>query len=1248
MTNEKGHVVRPNNAFIAFIKTDIEQSITARFEQQVALHAERIAISAGERNIKYRDLNAMANRIAWALLNARGDHPEQIALLLESGELFIAAILGVLKSNKTYVPLDPSVPQKRNRFILVDSEAVIIITNNKHAALATELSAGTNRIINLDDIDTNGLAENAEVWISPNSPAYIIYTSGSTGNPKGVIETHRNLLHNVLRNTNTLHICADDRVTLLRSIGAAGAARDAFSALLNGAILCPFSIKEEGLENLAAWIERKEITILTAVISVFRHLATTMSGTDNFSKLRLIFAGGEQVNSNDIDLYQKHFRGSCLFVNRLGITETGTVAYYFIDQETSLNGSIVPVGYDAEDTEVLLLDDNGKEVEANVVGEIAVRSKYISPGYWKLPELNKSAFLPDPAGGNKRIYLTGDLGRKSTDGCLTHLGWKNLQVNIRGFRVEIAEIETELLRHPDIKEVAVYGRQHFSGETRLVAALVTTGKAVVNTQTMRTFLKDRLPDHMHPSVYLQLEELPLSANGKLDRAALPTPDWLTVQSSADFTAGQTEIELIIIDIWQGTLGVDRVGVKDNFFDLGGDSLLLGKIITKLNAICKIAIPLDEFFADPTVTTLGHIIKKALRGGEDAMNAIARIPRNGPLPLSFAQERLWFLHQLEPDSAAYNIPTVTLIEGKLDLDAMERALNEVVKRHESLRTSFSIMNGHPVQLIAPALQVSLPVADLSHLSASQSDAAVQRLINQRSHKPFDLAEAPLLRVFLVKLGADRHLLVTIHHLIGDAWSVGILFQELSIFYDISIGGESPMPGNLPVQYVDFAAWQRGIIEGRRLTRQSAYWRQQLSGSLPTLEIPSDRPRPIQPTYRGARYSVTMTEELTIAVKAASRLHSTTPFMTLLAAFKILLFRYTHCDDVIVGTPIAGRYLADVEDVIGPFANNLTLRSNLSGNPTFRETLWRVRESCLGAYAHQDLPFEKLVEELQPERHLSRNPLFQVMFIFQNALTTVPSFTGTESRRLDVDNGTTKLDLTVSVSEREGKYLGYIEYSTDLFNRDRIERMAGHFQTLLEAIVADPDQSIAVLPILTEAERHQILVDWNDTVADYPKDKCIHQLFEEQVERSPDAIALECEDKQITYRELNQKANQLAHHLVGLGIGAEKLVGICIERSIEMVVGLLGILKAGGAYLPLDPAYPKERLRFMLEDSQVSVLLTTETLVEDRGWKTGDGNPLSLILDPRLKVVYLDRDLPTIEQQQQRESNQPQSILKISLT
>jgi amino acid adenylation domain-containing protein len=577
-------------------------------------------------------------------------------------------------------------------------------------------------------------------------------------------------------------------------------------------------------------------------------------------------------------------------------------------------------------------------------------------------------------------------------------------------------------------------------------------------------------------------------------------------------------------------------------------------------------------------------------------AIVRHAAEGTAALSFAQERLWFLEQLQPGSTVYNICRASRLTGNLNMAALEASLNEILRRHEVLRSVIRIVDSRPVQVAANEFQVKLFIFDLQNFAGGEREAEVQRRIQEEALRPFDFSAGFFVRAVLLRVAANHHVLIlTTHHMMSDAWSMGILTRELWTLYEAFVSDKVPPLNDLPIQYSDFAAWQREWLQGDALESQLAYWKKQLA-EIPILNLPTDRPRPARQSFRGARVPISLTESLTAAVNDLSYRFNVTPFMTLFAAFQVLLCRYSGQEDIVVGTPVGNRSRSELETLIGFFVNTLVLRADLSGTPSFRELLSRLRDVCLGAYAHQDLPFEKLVQELQPERDLSRNPLFQVMFALQNAHRNVPAVSGLSFERMEIDTRTSQFDLALFLREREGKLIGFLEYNTDLFDHSTIERMAGHFQILLGAIVADPDQSISTLPLLTEEEKHQLLVEWNDTAADCPRDSsCIHELFEAQVERTPDAVALEFEGKSLTYRELNARANQLAHYLRGLGIGPEDLVGICVERSLEMVVGLLGILKAGGAYVPLDPVYPRGRLEFMLNDAQIAVLVTQKPLL-----------------------------------------------------
>lgn len=707
---------------------------------------------------------------------------------------------------------------------------------------------------------------------------------------------------------------------------------------------------------------------------------------------------------------------------------------------------------------------------------------------------------------------------------------------------------------------------------------------------LRDFLSEKLPDYMVPSAFVVLEELPLTPSGKVDRRALPAPDKSRPILDVELVAPRTPTEEILVGIWAEVLNLNEVGVLDNFFMLGGDSIGATQLMSRVRDTFQIELSLHRLFESPTVAELSEEILGASR---QELAAIESISRQGDLPLSFAEQRLWFLDQLQEGSTTYNEQEGLRLRGSLQVEVLQKALQEIVRRHESLRTNYQAVDGSVVRVILPGLNLSMPIIDLQHLPAEKQRSEVQRLAEQEIQQPFDFANDPLLRVTLLQLATDDYvLLLTMHHIITDGWSTGILSHELEVLYGAFVGGKPSPLAPLTIQYADFAAWQRQPATTEVLAPQLDYWKQQLAVAPPLLELPTDYPRKTVQTAKGGKEFFELGVEFTEQLKGLSQERGVTLFMTLFAAFSTLLYRYSGQEDIVVGTPIANRNRSEIEGLIGFFVNTLVLRTQFEGNPSFAELLARVRQTSLDAYAHQDVPFEQLVEALQPERSLSYSPIFQVMFALQNAPMAPLDLPGVSFNWLPLESAKAKFDLTLSMEETEVGLIGYWEYNRDLFEPETIRRASGHFQTLLEGIVTNPKMCIGELSLLTPSERHQLLVEWNDTHTTYPQEKCIHQLFEEQVERTPDGVAVVFEDEQLTYRELNERANQLAWYLQNLGVKPEVLVGICLERSLEMIVAVLGILKAGGAYVPIDPTYPAERIANIFEDAGLSVLLTTE--------------------------------------------------------
>ncbi|HEU4883028.1 MAG TPA: condensation domain-containing protein, partial [Longimicrobium sp.] len=828
-------------------------------------------------------------------------------------------------------------------------------------------------------------------------------------------------------------------------------------------------------------------------------------------------------------------------------------------------------------------------------------------------------FVPDPFGGEPgaRLYRTGDLGRwreesalvrecvsaevdpeitHSRTDALTHsrtaviefLGRNDFQVKVRGFRIELGEIEARLREHEGVREAAAIARESEGPDRRLVAYWV--GDAI-EIDELRAHLSGRLPEHMVPAAYVHLDALPLTSNGKLDRRALPAPEG-DAYARRGYEALRGETEQALAEIWGEVLGVERVGRHDHFFEVGGHSLLAVRLISRVRRALGVEVALGAVFERPVLHELAEALASARRA---ELPPIGRADRGARLPLSFAQARLWFLEQLGDLGDTYHVPTRLRLGGELDRAALRRALDAIVARHEALRTTFVEIDGEPVQRIAEEGRLHLLEHDLrGHLD---TEAELRRLVAEESATPFDLEHGPLIRGRLVRMAQDDHvLLITLHHIVSDGWSRGVLTRELGALYAAFREGQpDPLPA-LPIQYADYAVWQRRWVDGEVLKAQAEYWTTTLSGAPELLELPTDRPRPARQDHAGATVGIDLGEKLTAGLKALGQRHGTTPFMTLLAAWAALLARLSGQDDVVVGTPSANRGRAEIEGLIGFFINTLALRVDLSGSPSVTELLGRVKERALGAQQNQDIPFEQVVELVQPARSMAHTPLFQVMFGWQNASEGRMELPGLRLGGVGSASShtTAKFDLSLSMGEVGGRIVGGVEYATALFDRATVERYLAYLRRLLEGMAADDRQAVDTLPLLPQAERRRVLEEWSATGAADPSAQCIHELFEAQARRTPQAVALVHADEALTYAELDARANRLAHHLRRQGVGPEARVGVCLEWSPDLVVALLATLKAGGVYVPLDPSLPAERLAFMARDAGVVALVTRAAL------------------------------------------------------
>jgi amino acid adenylation domain-containing protein len=1152
--------------------------------------------------LTYGELASRAGHLA-RRLRALGVGPEvTVGLCLERSPRALVAILAVLRAGGVYVPLDPSYPDERLAYLVADARPRVLLAET---ATADRLPGGVAAILLDEPAAEVGDGAEVEPGVTADNLAYVMYTSGSTGRPKGVAVTHRAVVR-LVRESTFARLGPGECLLQFAPLSFDASTLEIWGALLHGGRLAFPPEGRASLETLGRTVERHGVSLLWLTAGLFHQMTDPAPelGEDgplaSLRGVRQLLAGGDVLSPAHVRRALEALPGLTL-VNGYGPTENTTFTCCHAMTDPGEVSEPVPIGRPIGRTRVHLLDAGLEQVPAGVPGELWTGGDGLARGYVGRPDLTAERFVPDPFGGvpGERLYRTGDLARFRADGLLEFLGRIDRQVKIRGFRIEPGEIEEALRHHPDVVEAVVSIRQEVSGDKRLVAYVQPRSGAQPGEAELRAFLRGSLPDFMVPASLTQVESFPLDPNGKVDRRALERLELAPPQDPGEEMAAPPldPMEELLAGIWAEVLRRDRIGRNDDFFALGGHSLLATQVVSRVRQTFRVELPLQRLFEAPTIAELAAAVREAARD-ESTPEAppIAPVPRGGDLPLSFAQQRLWFLDSFEPGSATYNIPAAVRLRGRLKPAWLEAACREVVRRHEALRTRFALRAGGPVQVVEPEPRLALPRVDLAALPAVERAAEARRLAAAEAARPFDLESGPLLRTTLVSLGEEEQLaLVTLHHIVSDGWSMGLFLGELATLYGVFSRGEaSPLP-ELRVQYADFAVWQRSWLAGEVLEAELAYWRQQLAGAPSHLELPTDRPRPAVQAYRGHRFAVDLPKELTEALTALGRREGATLFMVLLAGFQALLGRLARQDDVVVGTPIAGRNRREIEGLIGFFVNTLVLRTGLDGDPGLRELLERARRVSMAGYTHQDVPFERLVEELHPERDLSFHPLFQVMLALQNPPRTSFALPGLTMEPLPSEGATAKFDLTLSLQEGESGLRGSLEYNSDLFDVATLERWMGSFRVLLEALAAaPPEQRLSALPWLTGAELHQVVAGWNTTGSNGPADLCLHELIAAQAVRTPDAVAVVHGMASLTYGDLMGRASRLASRLRSLGVGPEERVAVCLDRDLDLVVALLAVLTAGGAYVPLDPAYPTERLAFMVEDAGGRVLLTREPL------------------------------------------------------
>ena len=1156
-----------------------------------------------DQTLTYKELNEQANQLAH-FLKKQGAAPEQFVTLSFKHSLdLIIGLLGIIKTGAAYVPLDPDYPIERIAHILTSSRAKLILTEKEY--LSRFSSIKNVSIICLDLIQPQLLQEkktNLAISALSQNLMYVIYTSGTTGQPKGVCCHHAGVVNLVTEIHARQPIIPGDNGTLWTSICFDGSILEIFSVLLFGGNLHLLNDNVRYIkEDFYSYITNNKIASAYFPPHVLGDFLNYISTHDTV--LKRLIAGVETISEKTLISLRDRIPGVEILYG-YGPTEDAVAAtFYKMPQTEDGSHKIAPIGKPIRNTHILILDKYLRPVPIGVNGELYIGGVGLARGYLNRPDLTAERFIANPyatesdvkQGIYTRLYKTGDLCRWLPDGNISFTGRVDHQIKLRGLRIELGEIEANLVNHSAIKEAVVLLREDAPGDRRLVAYYTINEKGVVATTTdLKNYLNQYIPDYMMPSAFVKVDVFPLTTHGKLDRQVLPIPKF----ERLTYVAPGSELEKNIAAIWQEILHQEQIGITDNFFELGGHSLLAMQVVSRIREKYQIELSLQQLFKTPTIKNIALYLEKACKNRP--YEEIPIVSRDTKIPLSFAQQRLWFLDQLEPGNTQYNIPMTLRISGHLDIKALEEAINNIVARHEVLRTAFITVDDKAVQHISSTLHIPL------HYVEMDSEAEAKASVDEDVHRGFDLSQAPLLRASLFKFAPDSYLfLVNIHHSVFDGWSMTLFAKELGLAYKAALTHSLLPLAPLPIQYADFSVWQRNCLseDNAIYQKQMSYWQQQLEGSPTLLELPTDRPRMAMQSHVGDSIYFTLSHTLTEQLKGLANQQQTTLFITLLSAFYVLLYRYSGQEDIVIGSAIANRNREELEHLLGFFVNTLALRAKLKADMPFTELLALTNRRAVEAYDNQDIPFERLVDELKIERSLSHSPLFQVMFVSQRHVNTIPKLSGLSVEEEPLDYRIATFDLTLNLNETDEDIQGILEYRTALFDRATMERLITHFEILVQGIVAHPDYSIAELPLLSPEENEQIVVTWNDTNRDFSRDKTIHQLFEEQVNKTPNNVAVIYEDNQLTYCELNKKANQLAHQIIARHqevynkqVMPDTLIAVSLNRGLNMIITILAVLKAGAAYIPIDPDYPRDRIQLLLDDAKPHLFIVEKEMTE----------------------------------------------------
>ncbi|MDU0154791.1 surfactin non-ribosomal peptide synthetase SrfAA [Bacillus cabrialesii] len=1170
---EKGKLLeRASDESVSYRK---DMTIPELFQEQAELLSDHPAVVFEGRTLSYRTLHEQSARIS-NVLKQKGVGPDSpVAVLLERSERMITSIMGILKAGGAYVPIDPEFPAERIQYILEDCGADFILTESKVAAPAADAE-----LIDFDRAIAEG-AESLTADVNARNLAYIIYTSGTTGRPKGVMIEHRQVHHLVESLQQTIYQSGSQtlRMALLAPFHFDASVKQIFASLLLGQTL--YIVPKKTVTNgsaLAAYYRKHNIE---ATDGTPAHLQMLIAAGDfEGLKLKHMLIGGEGLSSVVADKLLKLFKeagAAPRLTNVYGPTETCVDAsVHPLSTESAVHSAYVPIGKALGNNRLYILDQKGRLQPEGVAGELYIAGDGVGRGYLHLPDLTAEKFLQDPFVPGDRMYRTGDVVRWLPDGTIEYLGREDDQVKVRGYRIELGEIEAVIQQAPDVAKAVVLARPDEQGNLEVCAYVVQKPDSEFAPASLREHAARQLPDYMVPAYFTEITEIPLTPSGKVDRRKLFALEVKAVSGTA-YTAPRNETEKAIAAIWHDVLNVEKAGIFDNFFETGGHSLKAMTLLTKIHKETGVEIPLQFLFEHPTIASLAE---ETDHRESRAFAAIEPAEKQEHYPLSLAQQRTYIVSQFEDAGVGYNMPAAAILEGPLDIQKLERAFQELIRRHESLRTSFVLDNSTPRQNIHDSVNFNIEMINRS----GRSDETVMTSFVRR----FDLAKAPLFRIGLMELGENRHMLLfDMHHLISDGVSIGIILEELARIYK---GEQLP---ELRIQYKDYAVWQSGqAAEGYQKDR--AYWKETFAGELPVLQLLSDYPRPPVQSFEGDRVSIKLDAGLKDRLYRLAEQNGATLYMVMLSAYYTLLSKYTGQDDIIVGTPTAGRNHSDTEGIVGMFVNTLAIRGEVKQDETFTRLIARVRKQVLDAFSHQDYPFEWLVEDLNIPRDVSRHPLFDTMFSLQNATEGIPAVGDLALSVHETNFKIAKFDLTLQARETDEGIEVDLDYSTKLFKQSTADRLLNHFARLLEDVAAEPEKQISEYKLLFEEESASQIQQFNPERTPYPKDKTIVQLFEEQAAKTPDHPALQYEGESLTYRELNERANRLARGILSVGAGEGRTAAVLCERSMDMIVSILAVLKAGSAYVPIDPEHPIQRMQHFFRDSGAKVLLTQKTL------------------------------------------------------